>query len=295
MATIVNDRDVLLQAASVRLEAATMPSNWSTAWSQVTGTGKPADNADVTTTVVNGGMVITSGGLTLSSGGSIKGGKTTYGSGSGFFLGYVSSSYRFDIGDSTHYLRWDGSSMSFQGNITGTGNIIITGQAKFDGTTSALGFTWALVANSSLSSAGGLLAYGTSTQPGVLANEGGITGINSTGGAGVSGLGGGGSSGGRHGVSGSTSSVNAFGGYFDNIAGGPSIYCGTSLRWGSYTYAAPSGSTTSFMRNDGTWSSLSSALVLVTSGAAPGAAATGSIVINTYGGAGQVRLATYAV
>lgn len=59
-----------------------------------------------------------SGAVVLNSEGSIyTSGKSSYGnSTAGFFLGY-SSGYKFDIGNSSKYLRWDGSNLSIKGNI----------------------------------------------------------------------------------------------------------------------------------------------------------------------------------
>lgn len=80
-------------------------------WADVTGTGKPSDNADVTLSAINGGLVVTGGGITLSSGGSIKAGQTDYATGTGFFLGYSGSAYKFSVGDSDEYMKWDGSTL----------------------------------------------------------------------------------------------------------------------------------------------------------------------------------------
>ncbi len=67
------------------------------------------------------GTTITGGGITLSSGGNIKGGQTAFNTGSGFFLGYESSQYKFSIGNSSgSNLTWDGSNLSVTGNISGS-------------------------------------------------------------------------------------------------------------------------------------------------------------------------------
>ena len=66
---------------------------------------------------------ITGGTITLSSTGWIKGGQTAYATGTGFFLGY-SSGYKFSVGSSTEYIKWDGSALSVGGDIIATGNIV---------------------------------------------------------------------------------------------------------------------------------------------------------------------------
>ena len=76
-------------------------------------------------TGINSGTTITGGGITLSNGGSIKGGQSAFNIGTGFFLGYESSAYKFSIGNtSTNYLTWDGSTFAVGGTIAATaGNI----------------------------------------------------------------------------------------------------------------------------------------------------------------------------
>ena len=63
------------------------------------------------------GTTITGGGITLSSGGNIKGGQTDYNTGTGFFLGYTGSKYKFSIGSSTKNLVWDGTDLNISGSI----------------------------------------------------------------------------------------------------------------------------------------------------------------------------------
>jgi hypothetical protein len=142
-------------------------------FASVTGATKPANNADVTLSAVNGGLTVTGGGITLSGGGSIKGGQTAYDSGTGFFLGFSGAAYKFSIGNSSgNKLTWDGSTLGVVGAITGTSSIAITGSASFDGSTSAGSALWAVAANASFVQAGGVYAAGNSI--GVLGNT--ITG-----------------------------------------------------------------------------------------------------------------------
>jgi len=63
---------------------------------------------------------ITAGTITLNTAGHIKGGQTAYNTGTGFFLGYSTSAYKFSIGNpSATYLTWDGSTLSIKGQFTG--------------------------------------------------------------------------------------------------------------------------------------------------------------------------------
>ena len=65
------------------------------------------------------GTTITGGGITLSGGGNIKGGQTAYNTGTGFFLGYSGTEYKFSIGDaSTKGITWDGNSLSIGGDVS---------------------------------------------------------------------------------------------------------------------------------------------------------------------------------
>lgn len=115
MATIVNARDVLLQAASSRYVPV---SQGSIDWANVTGTGRPSDYADVTQGALQAGVQLTAGGLTLSSGGSIKGGQTAYNLGTGFFIGYSGGTYKFSVGNSAGQgMAWDGTSLQLRGNL----------------------------------------------------------------------------------------------------------------------------------------------------------------------------------
>ena len=90
----------------------------SLAYGDIEGT-KPPSNADVTLSAINGSLAITGGGITLSSGGAIKSyGKDSYNDATaGFYLGYASG-YKLGIGNSSQYIRWNGSSLSIKGSIT---------------------------------------------------------------------------------------------------------------------------------------------------------------------------------
>jgi hypothetical protein len=92
-----------------------------------------ASNADVTLSAINGGLTVTGGGITLSSGGAIKGGATDYLTGTGFFLGYSGSAYKFSVGNATDkYIAFDGSDLILGRNTRllgtdgyGTGHIFL--------------------------------------------------------------------------------------------------------------------------------------------------------------------------
>jgi len=69
---------------------------------------------------VNTGALTVSGALTLNSSAHIKGGQTGYNTGTGFFLGYDSTTYKFSIGSSSASLTWNGSALEVVGGtITG--------------------------------------------------------------------------------------------------------------------------------------------------------------------------------
>jgi hypothetical protein len=58
------------------------------------------------------------GDVTLNAAGHMKGGQTAYNTGTGFFLGYESSQYKFSIGNAgDQSLTWDGTSLTINGNL----------------------------------------------------------------------------------------------------------------------------------------------------------------------------------
>ena len=63
--------------------------------------------------------------------------KTFGSSQSGFFLGYDSTNYKFDVGNNTKYIRWDGSNI----NIASPGFTLINGVAKLSGELNIGAFT----------------------------------------------------------------------------------------------------------------------------------------------------------
>ena len=97
------------------------------------------------------GAVTAGGAVTLNTTGSISNG-ISYG-GTGIFLGYSGGAYKFSLGDATKYLRWDGSTLTFTGALSGA-----TG--TFSGTMSASNITSGTISGASLSissAAGGWL------------------------------------------------------------------------------------------------------------------------------------------
>lgn len=92
------------------------------------------------------------GNVTIDSSGSLKGGQTDYATGTGFFLGYSGSAYKFSIGSSTSYMRWTGTAL----------DILSTGAAVFDGSAASAGYasaTGAIVANESGNADNGIISY----------------------------------------------------------------------------------------------------------------------------------------
>jgi hypothetical protein len=59
------------------------------------------------------------GELTMTASGHIKGGQTAYDTGSGFYLGYTGSKYKFSIGNAStgQTLTWDGTNLNVSGKI----------------------------------------------------------------------------------------------------------------------------------------------------------------------------------
>jgi hypothetical protein len=86
------------------------------------------------------GVVIESTGVNVGSAGYVRGGKSSYGTGSGFWLGFSGGYYKFDIGDASRYMRWDGSNLYVTGQIRGqAGSNFVTGTAP----RADIGYTYA--------------------------------------------------------------------------------------------------------------------------------------------------------
>ena len=111
--------------------------------------------------------------LTFGTGGSLfSTGKTTYAdTDAGFWLGYDptvgSTGYKFNIGDSTSYLKWSGSALQIRGDISGASSINITGSARINSATAqvnavgtATGITYGLIVNRPTSSGIGAATRG---------------------------------------------------------------------------------------------------------------------------------------
>jgi hypothetical protein len=174
---------------------------------------------------------ITGTGIDVSTTGYVRGGKTGYANGTtGFWIGYAGG-YVFDIGSTTNYLRWTGSSISLVGDISGTSSIDITGTAKFGGSGSMGSYTSAVGVNESLTASTGLLAYagnsGTADYAvrafgGSYTNSGGVFGSSTA----INGIG----------VYGACSTATGYGVYASNTGGGNAlVVAGTSNFSGQIT------------------------------------------------------------
>jgi len=60
--------------------------------------------------------ILYAGTITLDTAGNIKGGQTAYATGTGFWLGYDTSAYKFSVGSSSQYMTFDGTNL-FASNI----------------------------------------------------------------------------------------------------------------------------------------------------------------------------------
>lgn len=73
---------------------------------------------------------ITAGNITLDNAGFIRGGRTDYATGTGFYLGYSGATYKFSIGNNNNGLRWDGTNLLINGTIDGALTLNNTGHVK---------------------------------------------------------------------------------------------------------------------------------------------------------------------
>jgi hypothetical protein len=237
----------------------------SVTWSTVTGTGKPADNADVTASILgNSGTSIQVTSSTLF--------KTTTGVG-GVFIGGGGIIGKDGSGNVTFSIDGTTGAPVFKGDITGGANINISGTGKFTGTTTTgLSYSAAVLGD----------ATGHSSQHGVVGLSGTVGGLFPTPagvyGSGVRGVWGvsstayasGGYAGlfegtGAAGVGGTTTTSHGVEGVA-TASGGVAVWAQASsgtevgveisrgtFKWNGYSWAMPSGSTSTYLRNDGTW------------------------------------------
>ena len=253
MATIQNARDTLLQAAGTRLGNVTLPSNVAVDFAYVTGTTKPSNNADVTTSILtNSGTSIVMNNANLFKSNSGAGGVFI---GSGGLFGKNSGGVEtFAIDASTGATR-------FSGNITGGANINITGDARFDGAYPGALANAAVYSNGSNNAVVGVFAQSSATLGTHAATGIGIHGYGS--GAEASGVLG--TSANKNGVTGGSFGASGVGVVAYNTAGGVALECVTKFKWGSYTIVAPAGGS-NVLREDGTWGVAGAATYAATAG-----------------------------
>jgi len=74
------------------------------------------------------GLLCESGGINVGVSGHIRGGQTDYAIGTGVFLGYSGGDYKFSLGGTTNYLRWNGTHLILKGSFdVGTAGLINNG------------------------------------------------------------------------------------------------------------------------------------------------------------------------
>lgn len=139
-------------------------------WTGVTGAGKPANNADVTTTILGASgtsIVMTNANLFKSSSGL-----------GGVFVGSAGLFGKDTSGNTTFSIDGSTGAATFKGNISGGANIDITGNALFKGAGTSSGFTYAGIFNSTGAADGGVRSFGTATGAAVSGdNLGGGRGV----------------------------------------------------------------------------------------------------------------------
>jgi hypothetical protein len=286
-----------LQSSAVDISSVT--------WSTVGGTGRPADNADVTAAVLtNAGTSIAMNSTNLLKSMSGSAGVVI---GSGGIVGTNSS------GATTFALNASTGAATFAGNISTAG----TGQ--FDGNTSDGSSNWSVLANNSLGNRGGVrgnggagfndgvYGYASGTGRGVVGSAQSQAGVQGTSASysGVVGSTNASAASGRFGVEGSSATaggvygngatygvkgvgfgsgsvgVHAEGVSFADVAlevvGGKITFDNNIFVWNGKSISAPTGSTTTFLRNDGAWAAPGVTSVSATS-------SVGGLTLSSSGG-----------
>lgn len=148
-------------------------------WAGVTGTGKPANNADVTTTILgaSGTSIVMTNANLFKSGSGL----------GGVFIGSAGLFGKNSSGVVTFSIDGTTGAATFKGDISGGANIDITGNAKFGGAVTSGSFTYSGVFNASGGAQGGLKAFGGSgaavwgtnsgSGPGLKGDSGSGTGV----------------------------------------------------------------------------------------------------------------------
>lgn len=145
-------------------------------------------------------LVYESQGINTGTTGWIRGGQTGYNTGTGYFLGYSSGTYKFSIGDTTttNSLLWDGSNLSINGSILSNQNTFgdgSDGDITYSGNTTLTADVYAgsaTVNNGITLSLGGyrLFVKNTLTNNGTISVAGGNGGVGTNGSGRTQGTGG---------------------------------------------------------------------------------------------------------
>jgi hypothetical protein len=151
---------------------------------------------------VDTGALNVSGALTVGTSGHMKGGQTDYATGTGYYLGYSGGAYKFSIGSSTNYLRWDGT------NLQATVKGMYVESLSFAGAYAALGWSGSVAP---------VIGYNTSSTAGNFTGSSGSYANVATG---------------TYGVYGYASSYGLYG------AGGSYGVYGTGSSFGVYGYSS---------------------------------------------------------
>lgn len=192
MATIVNARDVLLQAASTRVEDVTLPSNYDTSGDH-TGTLSGSNQTNFQNsqiTLSSNGILQNAGGGQITNGasiGSLNAGNITTGTLSASRIG-ASTIDASKLNVSTLSAITANLGTVTAGSITSSADINISGRGTFNGSTSIGGYVGAVHANDGNGSSYGLVGFRSGTGACVVGSgtsgASGIVGqVNSTGAA----------------------------------------------------------------------------------------------------------------
>ncbi len=108
---------------------------------------------------------ITAGSFTLDNAGWVKtSGVASFGSGTGIWIGYDSTAYKFRVGNPAgQYLSWDGSALTFTGALSGATGTFSGSLSAATGSFGAISATGTITVSTTGSIGGGQTAYNTGT------------------------------------------------------------------------------------------------------------------------------------
>jgi hypothetical protein len=150
-------------------------------WANSSGTWSTNVSINASGTAGFAGELLAAG-LEVNGTGNVRGGQTTYNTGTGFFLGYESSKYKFSIGNAgSNSLTWDGVNLNINGTFASGAVLADTSSTGFTATINGYNVIVSNVGQISGTSSGkydiGVVGYNSATAIGSGVGNIGVAGV----------------------------------------------------------------------------------------------------------------------